>query len=73
METNHSGLSRNLRVLLHGFMSIFLGVALMFSVLMVSRGFIFDWVTYFFLSLGTLTGLITFWLTDYKQLQATDH
>lgn len=45
----------------------------MFSVLMVSRGFIFDWVTYFFLSFGTLTGLVTFWLTDYKQMQATDH
>lgn len=73
METNHINPSHSLRVLFHGFMSAFLGAALMFSVLMVSRGFIFDWVTYFFLSFGTLTGLVTFWLTDYKQMQATDH
>lgn len=56
-------------LLLHGFMSAILGVGLMFSVLMVSRGFVFDWVTYFFMLFGCATGVVTFFLTDYKHFK----
>jgi hypothetical protein len=58
-----------LSVILRGFLSALLGAVMIFCVLMVSRGFVFDWVTYVFLAFGTLTGLATFLLADYRDMK----
>lgn len=58
-----------LNAIFRGSLSALLGFVLTFSVLMVSRGFVFDWVTYAFLALGTLTTVVTFLLTDYRDMK----
>lgn len=58
-----------LSAIFRGSLSALLGFVLTFSVLMVSRGFVFDWVTYAFLALGTLTTVVTFLLTDYRDMK----
>lgn len=68
MEPNQSRTSP-LSVIVRGSLSALLGVVLTFCVLMVSRGFVFDWVTYAFLTLGMLTGVVTFLLTDYRDMK----
>lgn len=55
-----------------GFLSALLGAVVTFSVLMFSRGFVFDWVTYLFLAIGTLAGAVTFILTDYHDMKKRD-
>jgi hypothetical protein len=69
MKTDTASPTPTPNLFLHGFMSALIGVGLMFSVLMVSRGFVFDWVTYFFLIFGCATGVVTFFLTDYKHFK----